>query len=155
MQRHYVISLNNDPPILKYFWKNSTPSLLGLLPSSIYIYQLNISDGKITKTKLVQSLAQKMKLSMKNFFRKCDQIRKKYLMENFIFCAVSKTWQSKKLFSAVMWAEKLKEHIEQRNKQTKKKETRGAWNSSNIQGRPNFIVLRSAQKHYYCPSQFN
>ena len=41
-------------------------------------------------------------------------------------------------------------------KQTnKKKETQGAWNSSNIQGRPNFIVLRSAQKHYYCPSQFN
>ena len=124
MQRHYVISLNNDPPILKYFWKNSTPSLLGLLPSSIYIYQLNISEGKITKTKLV--LAQKMKLSMKNFFSKCDQIRKKSLMENFIFCAVSKTWQSKKLFSAVMWAEKLKEHIEQKKKK-RKNETQGAW----------------------------
>ena len=42
--------------------------------------------------------AQKMKFSMKDFFSKCDQIRsflriwshllKKYLMENFIFCAV-------------------------------------------------------------------
>ena len=41
--------------------------------------------------------AQKMKFSIKDFFSKCDQIRsqriwtyllKKYLMENFIFCAV-------------------------------------------------------------------
>ena len=42
--------------------------------------------------------AQKMKLSIKDFFSKCDQIRsflgiwshllKKSLMENFIFCAV-------------------------------------------------------------------
>ena len=42
--------------------------------------------------------AQKMKFSIKDFFRKCDQIRsflgmwshilKKSLMENFIFCAV-------------------------------------------------------------------
>ena len=41
---------------------------------------------------------QKMKFSIKDFFSKCDQIRsflrvwshllKKYLMENFIFCAV-------------------------------------------------------------------
>ena len=32
-----------------------------------------------------------MKFSIKDFFRKCDQIRsflKKALMENFIFCAV-------------------------------------------------------------------
>ena len=44
------------------------------------------------------STAQKIKLSVKNFFRKCDQIRsflriwshllKKFLMKNFIFCAV-------------------------------------------------------------------
>ena len=43
--------------------------------------------------------AQKMKFSVKDFFSKCDQIRrklriwshllKKSLMENFIFCAVS------------------------------------------------------------------
>ena len=43
--------------------------------------------------------AQKMKLSIKDFFSKCDQIGsflriwshllKKYLMENFIFCVVS------------------------------------------------------------------
>ena len=45
--------------------------------------------------------AQKMKFSIKDFFSKCDQIRrklriwshlpKKFLMENFIFCAVSAT----------------------------------------------------------------
>ena len=43
--------------------------------------------------------AQKMKLSIKNFFSKCEQIRsklpiwshllKKSLLENFIFCAVN------------------------------------------------------------------
>ena len=43
-----------------------------------------------------------MKFSIKDFFSKCDQIRsklliwshllKKYLMENFIFCAVSIKW---------------------------------------------------------------
>ena len=42
--------------------------------------------------------AQKMKFSIKDFFSKCDQVRrklriwshllKKFLMENFIFCAV-------------------------------------------------------------------
>ena len=41
--------------------------------------------------------AEKMKFSIKDFFSKCDQIRrkqiwshllKKYLMENFIFCVV-------------------------------------------------------------------
>ena len=45
----------------------------------------------------VQFTAQKMKFSIKDFFSKCDQIRrklpiwshllKKSLMENFIFCA--------------------------------------------------------------------
>ena len=49
--------------------------------------------------------AQKMKLSIKNLFSKCDQIRrelriwshllKKSLMENFIFCAVLLTAQLK------------------------------------------------------------
>ena len=44
------------------------------------------------------STAQKMKFSIKDFFGKCDQIHsflliwsyllEKYLMENFIFCAV-------------------------------------------------------------------
>ena len=42
----------------------------------------------------LKSFAQKMKFSIKDFFSKSDQIRrklllKKSLMENFIFCAVS------------------------------------------------------------------
>ena len=32
--------------------------------------------------------AQKTKFSIKNFFSKCDQIRRKSLMENFLFCVV-------------------------------------------------------------------
>ena len=46
----------------------------------------------------MNNTAQKMKISIKDFFSKCDQIRrklriwshvlKKSLMENFIFCAV-------------------------------------------------------------------
>ena len=46
----------------------------------------------------MEDTAQKMKFSINDFFSKCDQIRsflriwshllKKYLMENFIFCAV-------------------------------------------------------------------
>ena len=50
-------------------------------------------------------------------------------MENFIFYAVSKTWQSKKIFSAVMWTEQLKEHIKHKNKQTNKKR----WNSRGME----------------------
>ena len=46
----------------------------------------------------IHNTAQKMKFSIKDFFRKCDQIRRKLriwshllnkpLMENFIFCAL-------------------------------------------------------------------
>ena len=35
----------------------------------------------------VNTTAQKMKFFINDFFSKCDQIRKKSLMENFIFCA--------------------------------------------------------------------
>ena len=51
---------------------------------------------------LVGVTAQKIKFSIKDFFNKCDQTPrklgnqslrlKKYLMENFIFCAVSEFW---------------------------------------------------------------
>ena len=53
---------------------------------------------KYERNKILNSTAQKMKFSIKDFFSKCDQIRrklqiwshllKKSLMENFIFCAV-------------------------------------------------------------------
>ena len=49
--------------------------------------------------------AQKVKFSIRNFFSKCDQIRsflriwshllKKFLMENFIFCAVNLIYHQK------------------------------------------------------------
>ena len=58
-----------------------------------YLYVL-----KMTSPSLKIFTAQKMKLSINDFFSKCDQIRsflriwshllKKSLMENFIFCAV-------------------------------------------------------------------
>ena len=53
----------------------------------------------------VSGTAQKMRICMKDFFSKCDQIRrilrirshllKKSLMENFIFCAVRSTFSEK------------------------------------------------------------
>ena len=61
----------------------------------------NDNKGDVIKTTLNVSpyTAQKMKFSIKDFFSKCDQIRRKLriwsnllknsLMENFIFCAVS------------------------------------------------------------------
>ena len=58
-------------------------------------------------TKCLRHIAQKMKFSIKGFFSKCDQIRrklriwlhllKKSLMENFIFCAVAAEKGDKKL----------------------------------------------------------
>ena len=66
----------------------------------VYISKkVKISISVITNT------AQKIKFSIKNFFSKCDQIRrklriwshllKKSLMENFIFCAVKKRLNKK------------------------------------------------------------
>ena len=66
----------------------------------VYISKkIKISISVITNT------AQKIKFSIKNFFSKCDQIRrklriwshllKKSLMENFIFCAVKKRLNKK------------------------------------------------------------
>ena len=66
------------------------PQLWSLLPE--LMGQLNSID------QFKRSTAQKMKFSIKDFFSKCDQIRRKLriwshllresLMENFIFCAV-------------------------------------------------------------------
>ena len=57
----------------------------------------NISKRPLSLFSIINT-AQKMKFSIKNFFSKCDQIRRKLriwshllrksLMENFIFCAV-------------------------------------------------------------------
>ena len=60
------------------------------------VIMTNGLDGNFTRKSLVT--AQKMKFSCKDFFSKCDQIRKKLwirsqllkksFVENFIFCAV-------------------------------------------------------------------
>ena len=61
---------------------------------------------------LTGTTTQKMKFSTKDFFSKCDQIRrklwifsnllKKSLMENFIFCAVS-DWLKQKIYCALIY----------------------------------------------------
>ena len=81
----------------------------GQLPRGKYLGGGQLSKGQLTYNRLfvyqilnsfVLSLtARKMKLSIKDFFPKCDQIRsflwirshllKKCLMENFIFCEVT------------------------------------------------------------------
>ena len=77
------------------------PLSLIIQPSKLFdincIWRIN-KDGKSRKE---CSTAQNMKFSVKDFLRKCDQIRslqriwshllKKSLMENFIFCAVRLT----------------------------------------------------------------
>ena len=55
-------------------------------------------NGMVKSKQRKAGIAQKMKFSIKDFFSKCDQIRsflriwsqllKKYLIENFLFCAV-------------------------------------------------------------------
>ena len=62
-------------------------------------YEINLRNP----LKITNHTAQKMKFSIKDFFRKCDQVLnflriwlhllKKSLMENFIFCAVSSQWE--------------------------------------------------------------
>ena len=68
----------------------------GYLVGTRRLFLLNISSGNIFF--LLSVTAQKVKFSIKGFFSKCDQIRrklriwshllKKSLVENFLFCAV-------------------------------------------------------------------
>ena len=60
--------------------------------------------------------AQKMKFFIKDFLSKCDQIRrnlriwshllKKSLMENFIFCAVWITRNTRRVFNVLIWSDR-------------------------------------------------
>ena len=60
------------------------------------------------RTKILWNTAQKTKFSIKDFFTKCDQIRRKlliwshllqkFLIENFIFCEVKLQCQINKVF---------------------------------------------------------
>ena len=64
--------------------------------------------------------AQKVKFFIKDFFSKCDQIRsflriwshllKKSVMENFIFCAVSKLWMNVFLISQLSLSNNTAKH---------------------------------------------
>ena len=66
--------------------------------SAIKFHKLKIKCIKKLKHFLIQTLHEKKKFSIKDFFSKCDQIcsflriwshlLEKSLMENFIFCAV-------------------------------------------------------------------
>ena len=48
--KKHVISLNYDPPILEYIWKNATHPPVNYYPM-IYLYKLSKSDGNMIKTK--------------------------------------------------------------------------------------------------------
>ena len=89
-------------------------------------YSYNNKYGNLKQMKSVQNYyikknawmlspsitAQKMKFSIKDFYSKCDQIRrklriwshllKKSLMENFIFCAVNQVFQCER-FKLYRW----------------------------------------------------
>ena len=59
------------------------------------VFYLRYADGTVTTP---TDTAQKMKFSIKNYFRKYDQIPsflKKSLMEDFIFCAVLRNYYIK------------------------------------------------------------
>ena len=76
-------------------WHNKLMLLFRQSNIELYVLQMNYNKGE----KMFKTTAQKMKSSIKDFFSKCDQIRrklkiglhllKKYLMENFIFCAMN------------------------------------------------------------------
>ena len=100
--------------VKEFSWKNSSltkvwTELLNYLTNNRYEFQVHFRNFKVffqssftyvilRFSHILQILAQKMKFSIKDFFSKCDQIRrnlpiwshllKKYLIGNFIFCAV-------------------------------------------------------------------
>ena len=84
--------------VLKRCWPWPSPNSLLILSEFKWIYKFLFSQkSSDQKTCGFSDTAQKMKFSIKDFFSKCDQIRrnlqnwshllKKSLMENFIFCA--------------------------------------------------------------------
>ena len=57
---------------------------------------------------VIKITLQKMKFFIKDFFSKCDQIRKKFLIENFIFCTVN---YASFYFLAVSLLPKIDNHV--------------------------------------------
>ena len=84
------------------FWQNTTSNKvtiphLHLSQSGLYtckVHYLNMTLESSSKLDVICKLfcsmttTQKIKFPIKDFFSKCDQIRRKFLMENFIFCIV-------------------------------------------------------------------
>ena len=62
-----------------------------LIQFSVFQYDLlKLKENyEITKEKQPPCTAQKMKLSVKDFFSKCKHLRNKFLTGSFIFCAVT------------------------------------------------------------------
>ena len=89
--KNLVAGLLKPPNLSETDFTTSLETIISKLSNS-YEKLILMGDFYMTTT------AQKMKFSIKNFFNKCDQIRrklpiwshllKKSLMENFIFCAV-------------------------------------------------------------------
>ena len=89
--KNLVAGLFKPPNLSETDFTTSLETIISKLSNS-YEKLILMGDFYMTTT------AQKMKFSIKNFFSKCDQIRrklpilshllKKSLMENFIFCAV-------------------------------------------------------------------
>ena len=75
--------------------------LIVVFTRTVDMYKMGYKIGILSRNRLISgiSTAQKMKFSIKDFFSKCDQIRrklhiwshllKKSLMQNFFFCAVA------------------------------------------------------------------
>ena len=101
---------SNECPILSHFyqpiqsyshlefWSAKFGSAFYQLFRLLYRGNCKRPETEILATIITHGTAQKMKFSIKDFFRKCGQIRsflrnfshflKKSLMENFIFCVV-------------------------------------------------------------------
>ena len=83
---------------LKTFCSTTEQGVTNVLRQVLLFVQINHSDNLCVNELANMNIAQKMKFPIKDFFSKCDQIRrklriwshllKKSLMENFIFCAV-------------------------------------------------------------------
>ena len=76
--KKHVISLNYDPPILEYFWKNATHPPVNYYPM-VYLYKLYISEGNMIKTK---AKLLRITLTVKSKF--ADPLETFRLMETFV-----------------------------------------------------------------------
>ena len=76
--KKHVISLNYDPPILEYFWKNATHPPVNYYPMVLHLYKLYISEGNIIKAKAKE----RPNFWMKNEFS--DPLETFQLMETFV-----------------------------------------------------------------------